>query len=211
MRLMDLLLGFALTVLVLAAVFLGVFFWQQSNLDLAVQSDNLATNNLIKGETALLSAGRAQQVALAWKSSALLATSVATWSPDTPLTELTAGRAEWAFVFYDPASQTATAVNVVNGQATLGKPYPVSQPLEPLALSGWKINSDVALTLFLKEGGEQFFLTEQQVSLSMKLSTVNENPRIEWIIAAVSDISGNSYTMWIDATSGTVLQKMKVP
>lgn len=211
MRLMDLLLGFALTVLVLAAIFLGVFFWQQSNLNLDVQNDTLTTNSLVKGETALLSAGRAQQVALAWKSSALLATSVATWSPNTPVTELTAGRAEWAFVFYDPLSQTATAVNVVNGQATLGKPYPVSQSLEPLALSGWKINSDIALNIFLREGGEEFLLTEPQVSLSMKLSTVNENPRIEWIIAALSDTSGNSYTIWIDATSGTILQKTQVP
>lgn len=209
MRLIDLVLGFALTVLILAGLFLGIFFWQQSNLSL--DTDTIANNQQTPGETALISAGRAQQAALNWKENAILVSASATWSPGVSITDLTSGRAEWTFVFYDSASSSAVNISVVNDKATIGKPYIVSEPIAPLALSGWKLNSDMAISLFLEKGGHQFLTNEQNVSVFMKLSTVTETQKIEWLMAAISDTSGNSYTMWLDATSGAILQEANIP
>ena len=213
MRRLDWLLGLALFVVLVVVGTLAFFFWQQSRLDLdltalpvtPVAAAPVGGAQTAVGETALTAFGRAQQQALGWQNDAQLLTANATWPIINRLDMLLEGREQWEFMFYSPSQQSGIIVAVVEGVVTASEPYPISQPLQPLGVVGWRINSETAVQIFLANGGQQFFTSEPFVSFFMSLSTTNDNGRIEWLVAAVSQQTSKSITMRLDATSGDIL------
>lgn len=213
----DWILGFALIIILAAVTFLGIFFWQQSQLVLpeveAVdidESENLVDPNRISGKTAIVAYGLAQnRVINGWQEDATLISAQATWPPNLTIGVLLAGSETWSFTFYSPSAGQAVNVSVTEAQATLGQPYEVSNPLQPLNPSGWKINSNEAVDIFMINGGNDFFTAEQDILLTMQLTTVADSGRLEWLIAAVSDRTGQGLTINIDATSGEVLDTFR--
>lgn len=212
MRRLDWLIAFGLFLVLLTAVILGIFFWQQSRLNLEltpVPNVPLVANSsaVATGETALLAFGRSQNRALAWQADAVLIAGEATWPFVDTMDILLQGREDWNFTFYSAAQQAAVGATVVDKNPSLGDPYPVADVLQPLGIEGWQVDSDAAVRIFLANGGTQFFQSESYVTFFMQLSMVaNNNGRIEWLLAAVSQQTGHSLTLRIDATSGEILE-----
>jgi hypothetical protein len=59
---------------------------------------------------------------------------------------------------------------------------------------------------FLGQGGAEFMTSNGVTTLTMMLSTGNENGRIEWLVSLFGDQTLNSLTMRIDATTGEILE-----
>ncbi|MDA0242654.1 MAG: hypothetical protein OT477_04510 [Chloroflexi bacterium] len=212
MRRVDWFIGLGLFLLLLAVAIMAFFFWQQSRLDLTltpVANVPLGVadggNNTAVGETALTAFGRAQNRALTWQSDAALVSASATWPIISNLEVLLEGRENWTLTFYSPSQQAAVSISVVNETAAMGAPYAVPNPVQPLGPEGLRINSDTAVQTFLNNGGTQFFQTEAYTTFFMHLNAVNANGRLEWTMAAVSQQTGKSLTMILDATTGDIL------
>ncbi len=212
---LDWLVGLLVFVVLLVLAVAGIFLWQQSRLDLtvtpvsegAVVFEGVPSEAEADGKPALLSFGRAHgRVLNDWQNDASLVTASATWPLVRNADDVRGGQANWNFVFYSPTTSTAVSTNVVNEQVAVSEPYPIYQTLNPLQLNGWQIDSDDALEIFLNNGGEAFLNTQTDVSLTTQLSTINNNTRMEWLISAFANRNGETLTLLIDATSGTVLE-----
>lgn len=213
---LDWLLGFAVFIVLVAVAVVGVFFWQQSRLDLAVTpvasgqgvpEDMPTMSDLSEGgEPALISFGRAHGRALNWQGDASLINASATWAVVNGATDIQDGRANWNFVFYSPTQNTAVSSTVVNDQVSVSEPYPILQKLNPLQVGGWRIDSDDALAIFLQNGGDTFLNTQTDITVTTQLSTISDEQRMEWLISAFANRNGEALTLVIDATSGEVLQ-----
>lgn len=212
MRRVDWFIGLGLFLVLLAVAIMALFFWQQSRLDLALTP--VANVPLVAasggsytavGETALTAFGRAQNRALTWQSDAVLVDASATWPIITKWEMLLEGRENWTFTFYSPSQQAAVSISVVNETAAMGAPYPARNPVQTLGTEGLRINSDTAVQTFLNSGGAQFLQTEAYTTFFMHLNTATANGRIEWTLAAVSQQTGKSFTMTLDATTGDIL------
>lgn len=211
MKRTDWILGIGLAILLLAILAFGLLFWQQSRLDLAltpiapVGTAVPINNSSITGETSLIALARAQQIAENWQTGAQLVNASASWPLNAQPNQLQDGIAEWSFTFYDATTNTVADISVVSGKASLSRTYTPRGELRPLRTGGWQVNSDKAIAIFMENGGSAFYEREGQIVLFARLSTVETSGRMEWLIAAVSEITNNSLTMWIDATSGEIL------
>lgn len=212
---LDWLLGVSVFVVLLIVAVIGLFFWQQSQLDLAVTpvagaggvvAATRAPFEPSEGQPALLSFGRAHSKALAWDGEASLITASATWPQVNSADDVRGGQASWNFVFYSPVNDTAVSTTVVDKQVSVGDPYPTYQTLNPLQISGWQIDSDDAINLFLVNGGEAFLRDQIDVSLTSQLSTITGNGRMEWLISAFANRNGETFTIRIDASTGDILE-----
>lgn len=213
MRRIDWALGCLLVVILLVMVGGGILYWQQTRLNEALTSVSAAgqpeTELATTGTTALLAYGKALGKAQAWQADAKLVAASATWPLATTLAQIESGRENWLFTFYSPASGLAATISVVDGTAAVSESHLVEQPLTLLDASGWKLDTNEAIAVFNVNGGADFFQNQQDITFSMQLSTAGE--RMEWLIAAVSGSSGHSLTLWVDATSGEVLDIQAVP
>lgn len=208
----DWILGLALIIVLAAVTFLGVFFWQQSRLDLPTAETALVSDyneivdpNKISGKTAIVAYGLAQNHVNKWQNDAQLISATATWPPNLTVGTVLVGAETWNFTFYSPSVREAVNVSVTESSATLGRPYEVQGNLQPIGPSAWKINSDEAITIFMANGGNDFFVSEQDVLLTTQLTTVAESRKLEWLIAAISDKTGHGLTIIIDGATGEVL------
>jgi hypothetical protein len=214
----DWLLGIIVFLLLLVIVAIGLFFWQQSTLDLAVTPVSVGNANAevapivtrsapeVSGQPALVSFGRAHGRAQSWAPDASLMTASATWPLITDVDTLREGKANWNFVFFSPDTSTAVSANVVDEQVSVGDPYPITQPVNPLQISGWQIDSDQAIGIFLVNGGEAFLREQTDVSLTSQLSTVSGGTRMEWLFSAFANRNGETFTIVIDASTGDVVE-----
>lgn len=214
---LDWLLGFVVFLVLLVVAVGGLFFWQQSRLDLDLVMTPLATDGTTAvvqqdspqanpGQPALISFGRAHGRARGWQEDASLITASATWPVVNSADEVRGGRASWNFVFYSPVNDTAVSTNVVDEKVSVGDPYPIDQILNPLQISGWQIDSDDALNIFLTNGGENFINSQTDVTVATQLSTISESGRMEWLISAFANRNGETLTLVIDASTGDVIE-----
>jgi hypothetical protein len=72
------------------------------------------------------------------------------------------------------------------------------------------LDSPDAVKQFLEEQGESFMASAGVTTLTMMLSTDNQNDRIEWLVSLYATQTGGSLTMRIDATSGEILEIVQV-
>jgi hypothetical protein len=210
---LDWLLGGLLFVVLLIVVVSGLFFWQQSQLALALTPvagqgiTAVAPTTTLPNEPALISFGRAQgRVRNGWQQDAALVTASATWPLVNSADELRDGEANWNFIFYSPSESTAVAANVGNQQVSVSDPYPIYQKLDPLEVSGWQIDSHEALVVFLLHGGNQFLDQQEDVTVTSQLDAYSDNSRMVWLVSAFANRNGNTLTLVIDATSGDVIE-----
>lgn len=211
---LDWLLGLAVFVVLVVVAVVGLFFWQQSRLDLAVTpmavdgipAEGIVASDVPEGQPALISFGRAHGRALTWQQDASLLTASATWPIVNSPADLQDGRANWNFVFYSPTQNTAVSSTVIGEQVSTSDPYPIFEQLAPLQISGWQVDSDEALVIFLQSGGERFLGNQTDVTLTTQLSTIADGQRMHWLVSAFANRNGETLTLVIDATSGEVLE-----
>ncbi|MCB0036962.1 MAG: hypothetical protein KDE51_23180 [Anaerolineales bacterium] len=208
----DWFLGLALIIVLAAVAFLGIFFWQQSRLELpsaetalAADYNELVDPNKVSGKTAIVAYGLAQNHVNKWQDDAQLISATATWPPNLTIGTVLVGAETWSFTFYSPSVQEAVNVSVTESNATLGQSYAVQGDFQPIGPSAWKVNSDEAITIFMSNGGNDFFVSEQDVLLTTQLTTVADSKKLEWLIAAISDKTGHGLTIIIDGATGEVL------
>lgn len=209
--------GLILAVLIIGVLVIGAFLWQQSRLtdqlvetgaqDVELPVQTGAIDRQAIGETALLAYGMALEQAQAWQDDAVLVSGRATWPIIEKESELSGGKESWEFTFYSAEAEAAANATVVNGQVTLGQPRGIEKPLLLHQSGGWQLNSPAVVEQFLDSAGREFLAAEKYVSVSMNvdMSTTTESGRPEIMIAAVNIQNGNSLNLWLDATSGEII------
>lgn len=205
-------LGGLLVVLLVIVAGLALLLWLQPDLSdpPSVTIQPIAYTPAYDGQTALVASVVAQQVAQGWQPDAKLYRATATWPGVTVATAQT-GATTWDFTYYSPGQTAVSAISVIENQATLLQNSASDNPLAPLDVAGWKINSPEAVVSLLREGGQSFIEQEGLVTLIMTLTTDNGNGRIEWFLSLFGDQTGNSFTIRLDATSGEVLEIIQAP
>lgn len=221
MNRLEWILGIILVVLLLVVGALSLTFWFRNDRT-AVSPPNTAANsatiiaqraNVIAptpeydGRSAITAFAAAQLQAQAWQPDAQLLTSQATWPQGATADYLQQGTESWGFTFYAPAAQRIALFSVVEDEVSLvsEREHVHTEPL--LSVSGWNLDSQDAIRLFLAGGGRAFMADEGVVTMTMALlaSDAEENGRLEWQIALFSLQTGNAFTMRLDATSGEIL------
>lgn len=175
---------------------------------IAQRADDIAPTPTYDGRSAIVAYAAAQEVAQAWQPDAQLMLAQATWPQGSTADQLLRGQESWGFTFYSPASQRIGVFSVVEDDATLVSEGDHEQTEPLLSASGWNLDSQDAIEIFLAGGGRTF-LAEQGVStltMALMASDGEANGRLEWQVALFSLQTGQAFTMWLDATSGEVLE-----
>jgi hypothetical protein len=214
-------LGIALVVLLGIVIVLSLLFWFQpeapsvslspnSATIIAAGADDIAPTSTFTGQTARVAFASAQTIATAWRDDAALLSATATWPQGRQTQELLGGETTWGFTFYSPGAGALALISVIEGQATLISETASKAPSRPLDVAGWQLDSPDAVKQFLEEQGESFMASAGVTTLTMMLSTDNQNDRIEWLVSLYATQTGGSLTMRIDATSGEILEIVQV-
>ncbi len=157
------------------------------------------------GLTALRAYATAQRAATSWQPDAVLLSVTATWPQGSGRDALLSGETNWNMIFYAAGSQMALTVSVVDGRASPGAERPVAQTLEPLAINGWRLDSDEMIARFLQDGGDGLLGPGRLPSLTMALSTNTPERRIVWLVSLIDEVSKEAFIRRYDAGSGEVL------
>ena len=221
MNRLEKILGVSLAFVILGALLLGFWFWQQRQLAarlenigeliVEVEPESSAADSGSTLGLSIRSFGMAHAVASQWQEDALLIMGINSWpqldSPD----DLTTTRGDgWFYTFYSPSSGNAASFGVNDTGVSQGQEYSAREQLNPRPPSEWRVGDDAAVEIFLANGGREFMDTETSIYMTMQLSTVEDHSRVQWLIAAVADETGHSLTMWIDAQSGEVMDTLLI-
>ncbi len=218
---LEWILGITLVLLLGIVIVLSLLFWFQpeapsvslepnSATIIAAGADDIAPTSTYAGQTARVAFASAQTIAAAWQEDATLLSATATWPQGRDAQELLSGETTWGFTFYSPATSAVTLISVIDGQATLVSESAGRTMPQPVDVAGWQLDSPDAMKQFLEEQGESFMASAGVTTLTMMLSTGNENHRIEWLVSLFANQTGGSLTMRIDATSGEILEILQV-
>ena len=173
---------------------------------IAARANEIAPTSVFEGQTAKVAFAAAQAVAVTWHSDAVLLNTSATWPQGSTAQDLLTGETTWSFTFYSPQTSSTALISVVENVATLlsTSQYQATDPV--LSATGWQLDSQAAIEQFLTTGGADFIRDNGVTTLTIMLSTSNENNRIEWFISLFGDQTLRSSTMRIDATSGEIIE-----
>lgn len=197
------LIGFSL--LVMTVVGLGSMFY------LLVMTDFVRSIDTASGEpqpafpvqTTMQAYDLALASAQAWKEDATLLKATATWTVETDSELILDGSETWSFGFYSPGNRRAANISVIDGTPTMMNSRRLGSSIEPSAVDGWTIDSDIAILRMLDEGGQAFLDKNEIGSLTMALTAGAERGRPEWLISVFS--AAKYYNMRLDASNGEVL------
>lgn len=219
MNRLEWILGIVLVVLLLVVAVLSLTFWFRNDRTavpapaansatiIAQRADDIAPTPEYDGRSAIVAYAAAQNSAQEWQSDAQLMSAQATWPQGSNAQQLLQGEESWGFTFYSPAAQRIAIFSVVEDTAAKISEGDHEQTDPLLSASGWNLDSQDAIEVFLAEGGNTF-LAEQGVStmtMALMASDGEGNGRLEWQISLFSLQSGQAFTMRLDATSGEVL------
>jgi hypothetical protein len=219
MNRLEWILGIVLVVLLLVVAVLSLTFWfrndrtavpqpaSNSATIIAQRADDIAPTPQYDGRSAIVAYAAAQNTAQEWQSDAQLLTAQATWPQGSTAEQLLKGEESWGFTFYSPAAERIAVFSVVEDTAAKVSEGDHQQTDPLLSVSGWNLDSQDAIEIFMAEGGNTF-LAEQGVStmtMALMASDAEVNGRLEWQISLFSLQSGQAFTMRLDATSGEVL------
>jgi hypothetical protein len=219
MNRLEWILGIVLVVLLLVVAVVSLTFWFRNDRTavpapaansatiIAQRADDIAPTPEYEGRSAIVAYAAAQNSALEWQSDARLLTAQATWPQGSTAQQLLKGEESWGFTFYSPAAQRIAVFSVVEDTAAKVSEGDHQQTDPVLSASGWNLDSQDAIEVFLAGGGNTF-LAEQGVStmtMALMASDAEVNGRLEWQISLFSLQSGQAFTMRLDATSGEVL------
>lgn len=214
MRRNEWLLGGGLVVMMALVGMALLFFWlpnaQRSGQESAIATQ-VARIPTTPGQTAVIAFGTAQRAALAWQPDAQLLRATATWLPVQEPRALRDGAGQWAFTFYSSATGLVGDISVVGGETTAVTERRVDQPLTPLQVGGWRIDSDEAVDLLLANGGADFIRQEGVTTLSMNLMTDTAENRITWLMALFANRTRQSLTLRLDANTGEIFDGQETP
>ncbi len=219
MKRVEWILGIILVVLLIAVAVLSLTFWFRNDRTavsvpaansatiIAERADDIAPTSVYDGRSAIVAYAAAQKTAIAWQPDAQLLNAQATWPQGATVAELRQGETSWGFTFYAPAAQQIALISVVEDQASLISQGEHQQSDPLLSASGWNLDSQDAIEIFLSEGGNTFLANSGVSTLTMALlaSDVEGNGRLEWQLSLFSMQTGQAFTMRLDATSGEVL------
>jgi len=217
---LEKLLGISLALVVIGGLLSGLWIWQQRQLETRLQSINnlelLSTSaqqsELVALGMSIRAFGLAHASAADWHSDAKMITGLNSWSEISSSQDLEKSVADgWQYVFYSESTGEAATFSVgSDARVSQSQTYSVNGQLIPRPPSEWQIRDDEAIAIFLDNGGREFMEQEDTVYMTMQLSTIAGGNRIEWLIAAVADNTGNSFTMWIDANTGDIVNTLVV-
>ncbi|MDJ0753200.1 MAG: hypothetical protein QNJ45_06760 [Ardenticatenaceae bacterium] len=215
---LEKLLGFILFIIIFGGVAVVVFLWQQSRLDdqliqtagevaVAAPSQTGGVDRQAIGSTALIAYAEVLNEVQGWQSDAELVSARATWPVVQSENELSEGKESWEFTMYSPEEEAAFEVYVVNGQVMISQARKLDEPLELHNSGGWQLNSPQVMTQFLNNAGRDFLASENFASVTMNvdLSIETESGRPEILVAAINFQNGHSLNVWLDATTGDVI------
>ncbi len=212
--------GVGLALIIITGLAIGLWVWQQRQLQARLDvlgriSESESFDSRTKSHLGLSvkAFGQAHAIAVAtWQDDALLVSGLNSWVNIIHPSDLeTMPDDGWQYTFYSPETQTAASFTVSDDeQVSRGQPFPADRPLNPRPANEWRINDAQAMRIFLENGGEDFFNSEETIYMTMQLSTVAEENRVEWLIAAVAEETGHSITIWIDAGSGDIIDTLLV-
>ena len=219
MNRLEWILGIFLVVLLLVVGALSLTFWfrndrtavpapgSNSAAIIAQRADDIAPTPEYNGHSAIIAYAAAQNQALEWQPDAQLLTAQATWPQGATADYLQQGKESWGFTFYAPAAERIAVFSVVDDSVKLVTEGDHQQTSPLLSVSGWNLDSNEAVRIFLQEGGNSFLADQGITTMIMSLlaSDVEANGRLEWQIALFSPQTGQTFTMLLDATSGEVL------
>ena len=99
----------------------------------------------------------------------------------------------------------ARTATVVGEEITLEPPFETAGQPVPLDTGVWQVNSERVMQIFLENGGYDFINREAELSVIMNLDLATANSQPEWLVSAISTRSDRSLSMWINATSGEII------
>ena len=195
MRRSELILGGLLGIGVVAVSFGFIFYWffnqsSDKSLDLAHMEDL----------TTLQAYNLAQPVAQGWSSDAALLTATAGWQPQSDFMD---GRASWNFVFYSLSQKSTAVISVMDAKAQLVRKQPLSRQVQPGDISGWQIDSPMAIEQLLLVGADDFMKMHANVNLVL---TLDVQGKPTWRSTFLDVDSKQSYSLNITADTGEFTQ-----
>lgn len=221
---LEWILGIALVLLLVVVAVLSLVFWfgpdqaddgpaANSATALARHYDDIAPTSVFEGDTAKVAYAKAQQSAINWRQDAKLLNATATWPQGANVNQLREGTTTWGFTFYSPSAQQVTSISVIEDNVNVLSQNEYQPENTVLEATGWNIDSNEVIELFLKEGGRQFLSEEGITNLAMMLRTDNRDAdgRMKWELNLINLQNGRGLKMQIDATSGEILENKTVP
>lgn len=219
MNRLEWILGIILVLLLVVVGALSLTFWfrndrtavsapaSNSAAIIADRADDIAPTPTFDGRSAIVAYAAAQNTAVAWQPDAQLFNAQATWPQGSTADELRQGKTSWGFTFYSPAAQQIAIFSVVEDAVSLVSQGEHVQTDPLLQASGWNLDSQDAIDIFLANGGSAFMAEAGVSTLTMALmaSDGEENGRLEWQMTLFSHQSGQVFTLQVDATSGEIL------
>lgn len=219
MNRLEWILGIILVVLLLAVGALSLTFWFRNDRTavsnpsansatlIAQRANDIAPTPVYDGSSALIAYAAVQNQARDWQPDAQLVTAQATWPQGATADYIRQGRESWGFTFYAPTAGRIALFSVVEDVVSLISERDHQQTSPLLSVSGWNLDSNEAVRIFLQEGGNSFLADQDVTTMTMSLlaNDVEANGRLEWQIALFSPQTGQTFTMLLDATSGEVL------
>ena len=221
---LEWILGIVLVLLLIVVAALSLMFWfgpntadsgpaANSGTVIARRAGEIAPTSVFEGDTAKVAYAKAQQTAADWQPDAQLLNARATWPQGANVEQLREGDATWGFTFYSPAAGQISTISVVEEDVSVvsqGDHQPDNSILEA---TGWNIDSNEVIELFLKEGGRQFLDAEGVTTLAMILHAddLDADGRMKWELNMINLQNGRGLKMQIDATSGEILENRTVP
>jgi hypothetical protein len=218
MNRLEWILGIVLVVLLVVVVIFSLLLWfrpdpvaefsgtPNSATVVAVRANQIAPTSVFEGQTAKIAFAAAQQQAIGWQADAALLNASATWPQGATPNDVLTGETTWSFTFYSLQSQRTALISVINNEANLLSSSEQELETLPLGANAWQLDSQEVIQQFLGQGGAEFMTSNGVTTLTMMLSTGNENGRIEWLVSLFGDQTLNSLTMRIDATTGEILE-----
>ncbi len=222
MNKLEWILGIVLVVLLVVVVVFSLIIWfrpddeaiidaqPNSATTIARNANQIAPTSVFEGQTAKIAFAAAQQEASNWQADATLLTATATWPQGATTNDLLAGETTWNYTFYSPQAQKVALISVIENQASLVSNNDTTLAQLPLGTNGWQLDSTEVVQIFLAQGGAQFLETNGVATMTMNLSTSNENGRIEWFISLFGDQTLNSIFMRLDANTGEILENQVI-
>ena len=197
MNRLEKILGISLAFIILGSLLIGFWFWQQQQLAARLENigelvtevvpEPLETSSESTLGLSIRSFGVAHSVASQWREDALLVIALNSWPQLDSAQDIASTRGGgWLYTFYSPSTGNAATFGVNGTNVSQGPDHPSRKTLTPRPPSEWRISDDVAVDIFLANGGREFMESETSIHMTMQLSTVEDHSRIQWLIAAVA-------------------------
>ncbi len=214
---LEWILGILLVVLLVAVIGISALLWLRPSAPelpeglppTAVSDLRPAPTSVYEEKTAKIALATAQRGIQDWHNDAVLLEATATWPQGVTEETLRIGEANWAYTFYSAGSNAVALVTVRGDEATRISESAYALDAPPADVGSWNMDSQEALGLFLNEGGGQFLQDEGISTMIMKLSAASG--QMEWFLSLFANGSGRSFTMFINATTGDVLEVEATP